>query len=547
MKCKRLAVLIFVLIIVFSLPFSDVIAGVGAVEDAAVIETLKALGFAITGNSVSEDEKKFIEQVYGIAVYDYNLLDSFADEYLPVDSTAEQREKFKESIHNFFVGDITYFSENSDAYADVDGWYVPVDIQEASSSYIKYVLEHNFSDKTYTDSSGTSYDVSVTSPVNNNMDAFYTIYNAYDAADLSLVSDYAPRFNFVENAPVINYLLDPDNFVCALNFVSNNELLLTVACVYPSDGYCNNDSGVLNYTFNGDVCGLKANGYFYFKGASSSGKWWACQSGGGGCIEKKNFLWANRTLYNADGTVFYDAGSAGAPVFNFGDCSIPLRNDNVMTNPNYINDMRQNITNIYGNDLPSDTPVFFDDNGLVIPKPKTYYVHQSTTEAVTEASTEISTEVSTEMSTEISTQPVTDKDTFFNWCNNFFLNFENSIIISLKKVFVPPVSYFDDWFNQFNNVFKSNGLNLDVVNLNFSSVENIINNGSSSDNNINIPDFYIPVLGTDYLICKGEFIFEFMQDLIKILRAFFWFCLFLYDIDQIYFLIRGVHLFRSDK
>lgn len=124
--------------------------------------------------------------------------------------------------------------------------------------------------------------------------------------------------------------------------------------------------------------------------------------------------------------------------------------------------------------------------------------------------------------------PITTEADSYNWLSKFWIGLSNAFVPNeylLKVELLGLQSSFDKKFS-------------------ISDTFNLLSVFDSADS-VDLPDFYFPLFGNKYLICTGAYILEFTKDFRNLLRAFLWFCLVLVDIDQIYFIVRGVRLIRS--
>ncbi len=123
--------------------------------------------------------------------------------------------------------------------------------------------------------------------------------------------------------------------------------------------------------------------------------------------------------------------------------------------------------------------------------------------------------------------PITTEVQKYDWLSKFFLKLADAFVPNeylLKVELLGVQAAFDGKFN------ISDSLNL----------LSVFDSATGAD----LPDFYFPLFGKKYLVCSGDYILEFTKDFRVLLRAFLWFCLVLIDIDQVYFIIRGVRLIR---
>lgn len=124
--------------------------------------------------------------------------------------------------------------------------------------------------------------------------------------------------------------------------------------------------------------------------------------------------------------------------------------------------------------------------------------------------------------------PITSEVESYNWLSKFWIGLSNAFVPNeylLKVELLGLQSSFDKKFS-------------------ISDTFDLLSVFDSADS-VDLPDFYFPLFGNKYLICTGSYILEFTKDFRSLLRAFLWFCLVLVDIDQIYFIVRGVRLIRS--
>lgn len=102
----------------------------------------------------------------------------------------------------------------------------------------------------------------------------------------------------------------------------------------------------------------------------------------------------------------------------------------------------------------------------------------------------------------------------------------------LLSLFVPEQEYFNNKFEQIKIKF------LDRVGIDTSSLDELKN---VSPENIN---FEANLLGKDIKLIDLSFISVILPQFHNLIRGFFYPLLLFYNMDQIYFLIRGTHLYK---